>query len=468
MDTAQETPVDGLKLSKGFVAAFLIVAAGISALLVIAKDDPGEQVVYTKAAVRLVDGEQIYRPEDGAAFTYPPFFAMTFVPLAPLGEPLRRGVWYFANITMLAAIVLMLVRSCARQKEKGKRKKSRSGSLFTFSFSLFPCLVIVVLAGRYVISPVEYQGHDLVVFLLAMLAIDAWAVDSNRWAGFWAGLAAACKATPLLFLPIFVLQRRFAAVIVFVIALTGATLLPDLLFPKAEGGLWVTSWYEKFIAKVGVGAAAHAKGAWRPWNLLNQSLAGTTYRLATPVTEERAHVFDVSVCHLDAVALKAATTAAQLAVVGFLAFVTLPVHSRNLPQRERAFQRLGEGGAVLSAMLLLSPMSSKQHFCTLLVPITFCVVDFLYRRRDPIVAGFLSIVFVFGTLGAKDIIGRSLSDRFLAYGSLTLCAAVCLFASGYVLIRRSRAICASAAGDLRPPAETGHADDDYMQTVPRP
>jgi len=50
--------VPTLKLSKGFVATFLIVATLISTLMVIRRDDPGQQAVYTTAAVRLVNGAQ--------------------------------------------------------------------------------------------------------------------------------------------------------------------------------------------------------------------------------------------------------------------------------------------------------------------------------------------------------------------------------------------------------------------------
>ena len=49
-------------------------------------------------------------------------------------------------------------------------------------------------------------------FLIILLLVAATALDSARGrdlrAGLWAGLAAACKATPLLFLPIFVLGEQ--------------------------------------------------------------------------------------------------------------------------------------------------------------------------------------------------------------------------------------------------------------------
>ena len=47
--------------------------------------------------------------------------------------------------------------------------------------------------------------------------------------------AAACKATPLLLLPVLILQHRFRTGAWFIATLVTATLLPDLLFPERIG-----------------------------------------------------------------------------------------------------------------------------------------------------------------------------------------------------------------------------------------
>lgn len=78
-----------------FFVILLVVATTLAFVMPMAKDEPGDQNVYTNAANRLTAGTRIYRPEDKMAFTYPPFFALPFVPLAPLSEPVRRSVWYF-------------------------------------------------------------------------------------------------------------------------------------------------------------------------------------------------------------------------------------------------------------------------------------------------------------------------------------------------------------------------------------
>jgi hypothetical protein len=448
MSAAPNSDAPRFHISAGWIAAYVLLAAAIAVAMPFIKARRGEQIVYTKAAARLVEGEEFYRPEEGKAFTYPPFFAIPFVPLAGLDEPVRRGVWYFVNLLLMGGAIYLV----ARQAWPVLRRPDGSAGPARW----IGVAVVAILSGRFVISPVEYQGHDMVVLFLAMLAIDAWGRGADGRAGVWAGLGAACKATPLLFLPIFVLQWRHKAVAAFVFVAVAATLLPDVMYPRDSGGLWVTAWYEKFISKVEIGEAAHAEGAWISWNLLNQSLSGTLYRLFTPVAIAGDAIFDVSIGRLDAAALKFITTAAQAAVVVFLVWVTWPKFGTNSDPGEYAFRKLGEGGAVLCGMLLLAPMSSKQHFCTLLVPIAFCVADYMYHRRDRVVGGALLVVLLAGTLVTKDLVGRPWGNALLACGSLTLCAIACLVASGRILLRRRREAAASLRAD-GPIAENNRA-----------
>lgn len=429
--TADSSVPSRLKLSAKFVVTFLVAVLVLSTLAPIVRKRSGGPVVYTKAAIRLANREQFYRPEEGKAFTYPPFFALAFVPLAPLSEYVRRTFWYFINFTALGAILYLVVRQ-AWPVVRGDA--GRTGpSLWVL------CLVVAVLSTRFVISPLEHESHDLIVFLLVALAISAWGAGAERLTGLYAGLGAAFKGTPLLFLPVFLTKRQFGAIVTCILAAVGATLLPDLIFPRLDGGLWVVSWYENFVSKVGVGAPADAPGAWASWNALNQSLAGTLYRLSTPPSESTGLVFDARLWHPSPTTLKVVTTVAQLVIVAFLIFVTWPSHSRDLSERELPFHRLGEGAAVLCAILLLSPMSSTQHFSMLFVPITFCAVHFLYRQRDTVVGGALLVVLLSGSLGGKDLVGQQLFVRLLAYGSLTISTLACLAATGHVLVRYPRA-----------------------------
>ena len=104
---------------------------------------------------------------------------------------------------------------------------------------------------------------------------------------------------------------------------------------------------------------------------------------------------------------------------------------------------------VLLGMLLLSPMSSKYHFVTLVVPIAFIVADYAYGDRRPGVGVCLMGLFVVGTLTSKGIVGHAAGNWALAYGAITASTLICLGLVASILLRRARRW-AAAAADLVP------------------
>ncbi|NOX55338.1 MAG: DUF2029 domain-containing protein [Planctomycetes bacterium] len=455
-----------VRLRRKPLLLFVAITVALSIGLSFTRGRMGDLRCYVLGARRMLAGTEIYRVERGP-FTYPPFFAVPFMPICFLPEFACRSIWYFCNITMLGASCLLIARmaepAMRRSRSSGRKPlqptsadappvasdaADSKGSKRLDRRRLLLIALIVLLAGRHAISPVEYQAHDLVVFLLALLAIATWDVPKRWLPGFWAGLAAACKATPLLFLPVFVIQRRFRAAAALILTAAVATLMTDAVFPRNDGRLWGMAWYETFVSKVQVGAAPDVQSAWRSWDYLNQSLTGTLSRLSTPIPDEQVteRRFDVSLWNPAPPTLKATTLALQLAFVGLLLWFTRPSLSAGLPPRERTFHRLGEGGLILCGMLLLSPMSSKHHFCALLVPVTYCLVDFFYRRRSLPVLVLISLTIALSTFGAKDLIGRPLANTLLAYGALTWCTVAAFLTSCWVLRSRS--------AELRVPVQT--------------
>jgi hypothetical protein len=387
-----------------------------------------ELPLYLRAGERLRRGEPIYR-KDERAFTYPPLFAVPFVPFALLPGWAHRPLWYLINAAALAVIGWRLHRRLLPGLVPADGRWAVPYGAFW--------LLALVLAGRHLIAPLENQSHDLLLFLCIMLAVDAWCAGRDRSAGFAAGLGAALKATPLLFAPFLLWQRRFAACAVLLLTLAAFMFLPDLLFPARDGVSWTVSWYRTFLTSVQPGESATST-AWRTWNQLNQSVPGTLYRLFTPLVRPDPDQFDVCLMPLSRPALKGITLAAQFAILGWLVWVTLPGRSAGLDGGARQFHRLGEGAALVTAMVLLSPTSIKTHFCVLLLPIAFCLADFLYRRRDVWVGAALALAFVLGTLTVKGVIGRAAGDHIMTYGSVTACGLALYLATGRVLLQRAR------------------------------
>jgi hypothetical protein len=98
-----------------------------------------------------------------------------------------------------------------------------------------------------------------------------------------------------------------------------------------------------------------------------------------------------------------------------------------------------ECGMVLLLMVLLSPMSSKAHFGTLVLP-GFCLAQSALRSRSPLLRGTLAAAIVLGLLCNKDPLGEKLYTLSLWYGVVTWQALVLL--AGCLIAYRQKQICA--------------------------
>jgi hypothetical protein len=421
-----ETDVPSPPLVRSWIAIAAIVAVILAAVLPRLRK-PGELDVYLTGARRMMSGQEVYRPTDLKAFTYPPFFALPFVPLAMLPAELQRPAWWLCNLSLLGAAAWLITALAWPVAVPGAM---RGGPPIWLNTSL-----VAVLAMKFVILPLVWESHDLIVLALILASGAATAGRREAASGMWAGLAAACKATPLLLLALFVRQRRWSAAIACALTIVAATALPDLLFPHHDGGWWFERWHSQFVAKVNLGDAPSAPGAWLPWNPLNQSLSGTLHRLFTPAGGQNAE-FRAALFPLDKLPLRALTLGLDLAILAWLAWIARPANLALADAGNRSFMCLGQTAAALCAMLLLSPMSSTYHFGALLVPIAFCTTYWMYCERNAVVGAMLAFQLLASLLSAQDLVGKQVADGLLLYGVVTLEAALLLACCGYILAWR--------------------------------
>ncbi len=377
-----------------------------------------ELPVYTLGAERMLAGEEVYRVSDEKPFTYPPFFALPFAPLGhvPLHPPRPWSkilAWFVVNAALLGWILGVVHRALAVPL-------AAAGGLRPVWF----WTLTLTLAARHVSATLENQSHDLLVFGLVVAAAVAAARGAHTRAGAWVGLAAACKATPLLFAVGWVLQRRGRALLGMVAMGVVATLLPDLIAPRGDGQWWVEAWARTFLGGVSAAGTAAAEGAWTAGSELNQSLSGTLHRLVSPVEPNPARfVRDVALFEASPGQRAAVILIGRLLVLGA---VIAAVWRRV----DGAPARLGQAGAVVCGMVLLSPMSSKSHFCVLLLPLAYAVAVWGGAgRRDRWLACLLVFVFIAGTCTVKGLVGRALGGQLLALGAVTWTAVATLAAT---------------------------------------
>ena len=392
--------------------------------------------VYVLGGQRMAAGEEVYRRgSEAKPFTYPPFAAVPFVAFVTLPAAWHPTVWFAVNLLILVAVCRWL-HGWARRDHEGLGRPR----MWWF------WVVTGVFGGRHVVSVFTNQSHDLTVLAALTLGAAAWCrrgAVARTLAGAWVGLGAATKATPLVFLGLFALRRRWSALGACVAVAVGATLWPDYAFPRAPtavvaadlqypeerlgAGAWWRQWYDVNLAGLRVGGTADARGAWNAHSVLNQSLSGALHRWFTPVEVPDAGFVvgnrgDVLVVALPAERVRAVTIVAALFVLGFLAAAArFGARAVSLAEgRGAEAQRtvgLGEFAAFACGMLLLSPQSSKSHFCVWLLPVAFVVDHLLRRRFDGVAVCLFVAALALGVL-SKGLLGREAANLALAYGSV--------------------------------------------------
>jgi alpha-1,2-mannosyltransferase len=396
---------DGALRWRAFLPAAVIIAALLATAMSLRGGKPGELPLYLATADRLVHGDEIYRLGDGElhAYSYPPFSALLLAPLAIEPARLQRASWLFAEwLCLLLAAALIWPGLAPRTR--------RHHALF---LSLW-----VLVSLRVLLSPFSYLSHDLFVLVFLCGMVAAARQGSALGAGLLAGLAAAFKGPALLFLPLFLLRRRWLAAAAMAAAVIGATLLPDLLFPRQDGALAVVVWFRRIASYLAPGEAADRPGVWAAGDVLDLGPASTLQRLLP-----------------GAALVYGATLAFQLAILGWLGWLALATPRAAWGDPDADWHRLGLAAATMCAMLLLAPKVSITHYNLLLVPFGVCLADFLYRDRKDWAAGALLLAAFLLALPGSDLVGRSAEAWLKRHGAMTLATLALLAAVSRILCR---------------------------------
>src|SRR5262249_14826353 len=152
-------------------------------------------------------------------------------------------------------------------------------------------------------------------------------------------------------------------------------LLPDLVSACPSGPSWLVAWYQQYLAPMQ--RPEYAPGQWGSMLHLNQSLAGAVNRL---FIADWTWTADGLAIHrtanpVDSLELKLTLLGGEALLLACCALLWQR-RSEPRPFGSGVAASLPDGhgsdsleySMVFLLMLLLSPMSSKAHFCTLLLP----------------------------------------------------------------------------------------------------
>ncbi|ROS38353.1 alpha-1,2-mannosyltransferase [Amycolatopsis thermoflava] len=331
-----------LLLAVGLFAALAYYAHGI-------RKWPTDVDIYRLGADTFLKGHSIYSELPvstiGGAlpYTYPPFSAVLFTPLAiippPIGYPLLTGV------TCLALFPIILAYRNSSPELRGLLNKT---------WMVVAAAIVMVVA--HPVANTIFWGQ-INVLLMMLVAVDIlW--PNPRWPrGALIGIAAAVKLTPAGFCLIFLLRKDFRAVVTAFVSFLVMTAIAFVLMP---GDSW-TYWTDRVFHATGMNIGPiHA----------NESITATFEKL-----------------HLTGTTL---TVVGGLGVLAVVAMTFLGT-ARALRDNNLALA-LGVNAA---GVLLISPISWSHHWI-LALPTAVLVLVMGVRKNNKwlIVSGWAAVVIL--------------------------------------------------------------------------
>jgi alpha-1,2-mannosyltransferase len=181
--------------------------------------------VYRDGAARVLDHLPLYppgsryAPDQPLPFTYPPFAALAFVPLALLPVGSAAAGWWLLTLALLTWFVLRSFAPALR----GLGLPARGAAVV-----LLVCATSIGLSP--VVSVIGFGQIGMVLAALCLLDLDR-AVRRSPWTGLLVGLSAAVKLTPAAFAFTLLVAGRRRAVLVAAATCATAWVVAALILP---------------------------------------------------------------------------------------------------------------------------------------------------------------------------------------------------------------------------------------------
>lgn len=246
-------------------APWLLLAVSLAGhvLVTLLGADPFKMVdldVYLQGGRHLFDGtlyQFVTQPLE-LPFTYPPFSALVFVPLAWLPWWLTRLLWQAASVAAVAAIIRLTLRLLGRAGTTAARPLPHANAV-----------VITGTALAMWLEPVRttFNYGQINLFLAALLLSGAVSAK-QLWAGASVGLAAGIKLVPAITGLYYLLHRRWIAVFAAAATFLATCAVMLAITPKQ-------AWH--FFTELMLGDPGRTGPV---FSAINQSLLGALSRLA--------------------------------------------------------------------------------------------------------------------------------------------------------------------------------------------
>ena len=142
--------------------------------------------VYHTAAIRAIDGEPLYRADDGHyQFKYLPAFALAMAPFAWLSPMVAKPVWFGISVALLWVFVAWSI--------KGLPARRRSPRLLAW--------VTIVLMAKFYAHELNLGQTNILLGVILVAAVLAVQQQRPSWAGALVGVGVFVKPYAAILLP---------------------------------------------------------------------------------------------------------------------------------------------------------------------------------------------------------------------------------------------------------------------------
>ena len=386
--------------------------------------------VYVPAGARLLSSESLYLAGD--PFCYPPFSAAIAVPFVWLPMWVSNVVF---QLVSFAALILFIRTSW--QLSGGGRLPDEGDK---FQREIWIAILALLCAFRFSSNALAHGQSDLLIGLLLVLGAAALVNGRSALAGICWGLGAAFKGPPLLLALYLLWRRQVAATVTMLAVFFAANLLPDVIHHAPGGRFWLTVWFERYFEPFF--GRDHPPGLWFGKLKDNQSIAGVVGRwFSTSLTikdKELVLAWRANAPNPDVLKViiygSYGLLAIGAAIVMWPPFRQLKSQfdrASDVDRSERFHWSVYEIAISLCLVPLVSPMSSRSHFCVLLLP-AMCLARVAVDRRDAIARTFLFTAIVISLISSNIPPLKLVHQITLYLGSATATALSLLIGCGWV------------------------------------
>ncbi len=339
---------------------------------------------------------------------YPPSYGIVMAPLLLPPLPLARVLWVLLQIAMLGIMLQQLARWY------GRTHHGRAPPLW------LP-LLATLLVSRYLLRDTAGGGGNLIFATLVLLA--CLPLEKNpRGAllrGCLLGLVLAAKPTPILFLPLLLLQGRRRA---FVAAILTAVLLhlsPMLTLGPAGWAQAYGHWIQGVLS-YGSRADVFATPSYGfpPFTWMHQSLPYMLARFLGTVPQE--HVLPSPLFFQGAGLAPALIHWIYRVLALFLVWLSARrIYAQTLSGGQQEQLWLPAISVLFALTLLLSPITWKSHHVALLPAFYFLLSEAKDHRRWGLWVG-LGLYFVVNDGLSQEVLGPLGKNLMQSFYTVTL------------------------------------------------